>query len=175
MTIPNIITLIRFMLIPLYIAVNFSSSANANEIAISIFIVAMFLDALDGFIARKFDMITDLGKMLDPIADKCTMITVVSCLVAKGKISPWLLGFILIKELTMIICGAFIYKKGKIVIPANIFGKAATFLLTFYIVDCALFKWHTEELLFVVMGVMLLAFLSYVFHYIKNYGRKDSV
>lgn len=175
MTIPNIITLIRFLLIPLYIAVNFSSLTYTNEIAITIFIVAMFLDVLDGFIARRFDMITDLGKIMDPIADKCTMITVVSCLVAKGKISPWLLGFILIKELTMIICGAFIYKKGKIVISANVFGKAATFLLTLYIVDSVLFKWCVDELLFVVIGVMLLAFLSYVYHYIKNYGRKDSV
>lgn len=174
MTIPNIITLARFLLIPMYIAVNFSSLTYANEVAIFIFIVAMLLDVLDGFIARRFNMITDLGKMMDPIADKCTMITAVSCLVAKGKISPWLLGFILIKELTMIICGAFIYKRGRIVIPANVFGKAATFLLTFYIVDSVLFKWRLDELLFVVIGAMLLAFLSYVYHYIKNYGRKGS-
>ena len=172
MSIPNIITIIRFALIPVYIAVNFSLCTYANEIAVSIFFLAMLLDVADGYIARKYNMITVWGKIMDPIADKCTMITVVSCLVAKDMISPWLLGFILAKELTMMICGAFIYKKGKIVIPANIFGKAATLILTLYIVDCVLFKWCTDELLFAVIGVMLLAFLSYVRYYIKNHFKK---
>ncbi len=174
LTLPNILTIIRFLLIPLYVTVNFSSIQYADEIAIAIFVVAMFLDVLDGFIARRYNLITDLGKMLDPIADKCTMIAVLTCLVIKGKVSAWLLVFILIKELTMMIVGAFIYKKGKIVIPANIFGKLATCLLTLYIVNCVVFEWYLQIHAYIVVFVMVLAFVSYAHHYIKNHFRKGN-
>ena len=168
MSIPNIITSIRFLLIPLFLAVEFSDFENAKNIAAIIFIAAMLLDVLDGFVARHFDMITDIGKMLDPIADKCTMIAVSASLVYKGILSKWFLFFIVIKEIIMVIGGTFIYKKDKIVIPSNFFGKAATFLLSCFIIDCVCFEVMIEPFLILVVAAMVIAFFTYVYEYIKQ-------
>ena len=101
-------------MVPVYPIVYCSGIENAKLIALIVFVFAMVLDVVDGFIARKFNMITTIGKMLDPAADKCMVITVVATLVSDGILNKMFLYFVLAKELVMIFSGTFIYKKEKI-------------------------------------------------------------
>ena len=85
----------------------------------------MLTDALDGFVARRFNQITALGKLLDPIADKLSLLTLLGLFVADGQIPRWLLTIVLIKEAILIAGGAAALKKG-IVVYAMPIGKVTT-------------------------------------------------
>ncbi len=161
MTLPNIITGIRFLLIPVFSIVYFSSLEHARLVALLIFIGAMALDVLDGFIARRFHMVTNIGKMLDPVADKCLVITVISCLVSGGIIHKWFLYFVICKECIMILAGTVMYGREKLVIPSNVFGKLATFLMFLFLVDAMYFGKYLTVFSWVVVGALALAFVTY--------------
>lgn len=97
--VPNILTLVRFILIaPIVIAI-------ANEefiLAVVILTISGITDVLDGWIARKFNFITDFGKLMDPFADKATQIAILVTLAIKGIIPFWILAVVVIKEFAMI-------------------------------------------------------------------------
>ena len=93
--------------------------------ALAMYLIAMLTDAVDGFIARRFNQITALGKLLDPIADKLSLVTLLGLFVADGQIPPWLLTIVLIKEAILIAGGAAALQKG-IVVYALPIGKVTT-------------------------------------------------
>ncbi|MDR3263015.1 MAG: CDP-alcohol phosphatidyltransferase family protein [Clostridiales bacterium] len=126
---PNIITFVRILLIPAFAAVMF-----ANMIwGLVIFLICASTDLVDGYVARRYNMVSDLGKLLDPVADKLMHITVMVCLsvIYGDKIPPFYILTIIIaaKELLMLLVGLFLITK-RVVVPANIYGKAASFLLS---------------------------------------------
>ena len=132
--VPNILTFIRLLLVPVYWVAFFHLSI---WIALSVFLVAFITDWLDGMIARRTNTITNLGKVLDPFADKCMQISAMITVVIAGRLHFVYAILIVAKELFMIVCGAFLYKK-RVVVYANIFGKLATVLtmiafLTIYV------------------------------------------
>ena len=132
--VPNILTFIRLLLVPVYWVAFFHLSI---WIALSVFLVAFITDWLDGMIARRTNTITNLGKVLDPFADKCMQISAMITVVIAGRLHFVYAILIVAKELFMIISGAFLYKK-HVVVYANIFGKLATILtmiafLTIYV------------------------------------------
>ena len=130
MNLPNLLTVIRFFLIPVFVFVYSSGSRIA---AAAILAVSGLTDILDGYIARKYNMITKWGKAFDPVADKLTQITVAFCISLSGHTIMWFVfGFLVFKELIMVLGGIKLYKKSDVVIGANWYGKAAT--LIFYIV-----------------------------------------
>ena len=93
--------------------------------AVIVFVAACFTDMLDGYIARKYNLITDIGKVLDPLADKGMQITMLVSMAA-CDLMPWLLVMLLfLKELLMCIGGALLYKANT-VIAANSYGKIST-------------------------------------------------
>lgn len=120
--IPNVLTLIRIALLPV-VAWRFLEGDSAG--ALTAYLAAMLTDAVDGFIARKFNQITSLGKLLDPLADKLSLVTLVTLFVADGQIPMWVLCIILAKEAAMIIGGAIALKQGIIVYALPI-GKITT-------------------------------------------------
>ena len=131
--IPNILTILRFFLIPFiiyYIVVD-------NYILAFLFLtLSGFTDVLDGFIARKFNFITNFGKLIDPLADKMTQISVLVALTYKDIIPIWIILIIALKEAIMIAGAAFLYGK-KLVVSSKWFGKLSTVL--FYIaIVCSL-------------------------------------
>lgn len=130
MNLPNVLTLFRLLLIPIFVMVFFSNVHNSLHYSIFIFLLAGFTDILDGYIARTYNLITKLGTALDPLADKLMLLTVLTCLLIKNYIPFWILIIMLIKELSMITGGIILYNKNN-VISANIIGKLATSL--FYI------------------------------------------
>ncbi|MCK9478631.1 MAG: CDP-alcohol phosphatidyltransferase family protein [Firmicutes bacterium] len=131
MNIPNMLTIARFILVPVF-AYTYLFAGN-NAVSAIILAVSAVTDILDGYIARKYNMVTKWGAAFDPIADKLTQITVAFCLAFGGYKVMWLIfSFLVVKELILVLGGIKLYKKGDVVIGANWYGKAATVL--FYLV-----------------------------------------
>lgn len=130
-TIPNILTYIRILCVPFFIWIIIDESIPYNiYIAFGIFIFATLTDLVDGFIARHFKLISDIGKVADPIADKLLQVSTLVCLTVLGKIH-WAFPMIFcIKETYMVLGGSVIVKifKSEYIIQSNIFGKLATCL-----------------------------------------------
>ena len=132
--IPNILTILRFILIPF---IFFSVISHHYLTALIIFTLSAITDVLDGYIARKYNYITDIGKLIDPLADKLTQLSLIASLVWADVISEWILVVLLIKELIMISGAAFLYGK-SVVVYSRWYGKLATVLIYVSIVTSLL-------------------------------------
>ena len=132
--IPNILTIIRFILIPfIYISV----LSKHYLAALIIFTISALTDVLDGYIARKYNYITDIGKLIDPLADKLTQVSLLLSL-ALLKILPWwIFAIVFIKELVLVISASVLYSKKDVVVYSKWYGKLATTLFYLAIV-CSL-------------------------------------
>ncbi|MFZ5352229.1 MAG: CDP-alcohol phosphatidyltransferase family protein [Bacillota bacterium] len=128
MNIPNLLTLIRFLLIPAFIYYFFSDSEYNIHISTFIFLLAGATDMLDGFIARRYNQVTRTGIVLDPLADKLMLITVLISVTIRYDIPVWIIAIVCLKELLMISGAVALYNVHNIVVPANVFGKLATVL-----------------------------------------------
>ena len=128
--VPNALTIIRFFLIP-FIVVNIF---NGNYIlAFIFFTVSGITDIADGCIARKFNLISNFGKLMDPLADKLTQIATIASLTLIHIIPIWILAIVLLKELIMIAGASFLYGK-DVVVYSKWYGKLATVLFYLAIV-----------------------------------------
>lgn len=122
-SIPNVLSFLRIVIIPFIV---WQFLAGNEIIAVLLIALSALTDVVDGFVARRFNMITPLGKALDPIADKATLITLVACLCFKFKAMIALLVISIIKELIMGIEGLLVLKKTGTTYSAKWFGKVAT-------------------------------------------------
>ena len=125
--VPNILTIIRFILIPVILFFIFTGNYLLGFV---FFTISGLTDILDGTIARKFNLISTFGKLMDPLADKLTQISVLASLVIKNVIPAWILVIVVLKELIMIVGASFLYGK-DVVVYSKWYGKLATVL--FYI------------------------------------------
>lgn len=171
--IPNLLTVMRMILIPF---IPYTYIIQDNRVAsIILLLIAAFSDFLDGFIARRFNLITDVGKVLDPLADKLLLIAVVWSLFYTHNFPIGLLIAYLVIEVSMILLGALLYtRKERVVIPANIFGKIATAL---FFITAVLSIWfgYTSfifALFIITLSMKSIAFASYVYHYINSFKRR---
>lgn len=138
--VPNILTIIRFFLIPAILYFVFTEQYIAAFIMLT---VSGLTDVLDGIIARKFNCITNFGKLIDPLADKATQISILAALTFKGIIPLWMLIIVFVKEFVMIAGASFLYGK-ELVVSSRWFGKLAT--VVFYLaIVCSFFitYWNT--------------------------------
>lgn len=125
MNLPNKLTLFRIFLIPIFIIVMLLNIPNKFLIACIIFIIASITDAMDGHIARKYNLVTDFGKFMDPLADKLLVISALTCMIEVGLVSSWMVIIIVSRELTVSILRAIAAADGK-VIAASGGGKLKT-------------------------------------------------
>ncbi|WAM32700.1 CDP-diacylglycerol--glycerol-3-phosphate 3-phosphatidyltransferase [Caldicellulosiruptor naganoensis] len=174
MNLPNLLTILRFFLIPLFVLIFFSNLKYRYMIAIGIFLFSGLTDVLDGFIARRYNIVTKFGKLFDPLADKLMILTVLWCFVYKGYISPIIFYIVLFKELFMIVGSAILYGRIKIVVSANIYGKIATVL--FYIAIISLLLKLEMSLYILVIAVIfaIFALIVYTVKYLSEYRRLRS-
>ena len=128
--VPNALTIIRFLLIPVIVISIFNGD---YIIAFIFFTVSGITDIADGFIARKFNLISNFGKLMDPLADKLTQIATIASLTLKDIIPIWILAIVLLKELIMIAGASFLYGK-DVVVYSKWYGKLATVLFCVAIV-----------------------------------------
>jgi len=121
--IPNILTCMRFIIIPIFAYYLHNES---YYIAASLFVLGGITDVLDGYIARKFNLITSFGKLADPLADKMMQITALVLLTTQQKIPAVILIIVISKEAFMGMGSILLYKKENFVVSANWYGKLAT-------------------------------------------------
>lgn len=125
--VPNILTVIRFFLVPVILYY----LLNDNYILAFVFLTLSGLtDILDGFIARKFNFITNFGKLMDPLADKITQVSILTVLALQDIIPMFILVVVIVKEFFMISGASFLYGK-EFVVSSRWYGKLATVL--FYV------------------------------------------
>lgn len=125
MNLPNKLTLLRILLIPVFIIIMMLDIPNHYLIACLIFVVASITDSLDGYIARKNDLVTDFGKFMDPLADKLLVISALICMIESSLVAGWMVIIIVARELTVSILRAIAAADGK-VIAASGGGKIKT-------------------------------------------------
>lgn len=130
-TIPNILTYIRIICVPFFIWLMLDKSIPNNVyIAFGLFLFASVTDMVDGYVARHYNLISDIGKVIDPVADKMLQVSTLLCLTIIGNIH-WAFPLVFfLKELYMILGGIAIIKimKSDYIIQSNFFGKGATWL-----------------------------------------------
>ena len=139
--VPNILTIIRFILIPFIV---YYITKEQYILSFIFLTISGLTDILDGFIARKFNFITNFGKLVDPLADKLTQIAILATLVILKIIPSWILFIVVLKEAIMIAGASFLYGK-ELVVSSKWFGKLATVL--FYIAIVCSFGikyWNTS-------------------------------
>lgn len=124
MNIPNLLTLFRVAMIPFFV-ITFLSDSISNWFALAVFVTATITDALDGFIARKQNIVTDFGKLMDPLADKIMVMTAFVCFTATGILHPAITIIVMAREFFVTGLRSVAVSKGRIV-AADILGKVKT-------------------------------------------------
>ncbi|KAB3536958.1 CDP-diacylglycerol--glycerol-3-phosphate 3-phosphatidyltransferase [Alkaliphilus pronyensis] len=125
MNLANKLTILRILLVPVFMLFLLNHIPYGVEIAASIFIIAAITDTLDGYIARKKNQVTNFGKFMDPLADKLLVSAALISLVQLGKLSAWVVVIIIAREFTISILRAVAAAEG-VVIAASWWGKVKT-------------------------------------------------
>lgn len=125
MNLPNKLTLLRIILIPVFMVVLYCGFPGANYVALAIFIIASLTDMLDGKIARKYNLVTDFGKFADPLADKMLVTAAMLWFVEIGQMPAWALLIVIIREFAVSGLRMIASDKGR-VIAAGWSGKVKT-------------------------------------------------
>ena len=162
-TVPNLLSLLRITLIPVYITV-YRGAVNQRQYLLAGFILAFscLTDMADGFIARKYHRISNVGKILDPLADKLTQFALILSLAAKYSGLYWVLTLFLVKELFQSGALVFFAQKGKALPGALPAGKLCTTALFFSLIFLVMFpKMHSTAVLLVILSDAV--FLLYAF------------
>ena len=165
LNIPNVLTIIRFFLVPVAVIFIFADFPYSNLWAAGVVVVAYITDVLDGYIARHKHIVTDFGKLMDPAADKCMQISLFICLSIKMPVIIPALVFLVLKDLTLAVGAGYLYKK-EVVLSANWYGKVASFVTLFVLLAILVFQGLPD------MWVIALVSLTVVFNLIAiiSYG-----
>ena len=176
-TIPNLLSLFRLALIPVYVTVYLNAEEDWQYyVAGAILAVSCVTDLIDGKIARRFHMISTVGKVLDPLADKATQFTLTLCLsVHYPALRPVLVLFV-IKEGFQLIVGIIHFRKGKMLPGALMAGKICTTILFVSLIALVLFPGipHSavNAIALVDTGFLIFSFVSYILAY---FGKNTKV
>ena len=178
MNVPNLLSLLRLAMVPVFAAVLFLPDPSARSWAAGVYALAFVTDIADGWIARHFHQVTRLGRILDPLADKLMTFTVIVCITAAGIIPLWAVVVFFLKEAAMGVGALSMYHKTEDVIPSNWLGKVSTGV--FFVVCAALVlfpgipsSWATG-LITLALVLTILAFVSYLLQYLSLTGRRKS-
>lgn len=170
-TIPNMLSLFRLLLVPVYINIYLNATENVHYyIAGGILAVSCLTDMIDGKIARKFNMYSVLGQFLDPLADKVTQFALILCLAIRFPILWVLIGLFVVKELYQFLAMVIFARKGKMLRGALMSGKISTTVLFVTLVALMVFPNMPENVSLIIgivdIIVVFIAFLDYVLVYL---------
>lgn len=169
MNVPNFLSLLRLAMVPVFAVVFFRPEPSAPIWAAVIYALAFVTDVADGWIARHFNQITLLGRILDPLADKLMTFTVIISLAVAGIIPVWAAVIFFLKELCMGIGAVSMFRKAEDIIPSNWFGKVSTFV--FFVVCAALILFPAiphavaTALITGALALTIVALVSYALEY----------
>ena len=179
-TIPNLLSFFRLALIPVYMLIYLKAQELRDYLlAGSILALSCLTDMIDGKIARKFHMITTLGKFLDPLADKVTQFTLILCLAIRYPVLWSVLALFILKEMFQLVAAILAAHHGYVLKGALISGKICTTILFISLVVLVIFpQMHesTVSLLALIDGVFLMvAFADYFITYLGKKSRFQSL
>ena len=176
-TIPNILSMFRLALIPVYISIYLNAVTTADyRLAAVILAISCMTDAVDGFIARKFNMISNLGKFLDPLADKFTQLTVTICLSVRYAVLRPVLVLFLTKEFFQLFAMIFYYRRGKMLPGALWAGKICTTVLFVSLIGMVLFPELSPKTVQIIATIDFIFLVNaFVCYFLAFFGkRKES-
>ena len=165
MNIANKLTLSRMIMVPfILVAVYFEKDSQVLPISAIIFAVASFTDFLDGYLARKYNLITDFGKFMDPLADKVLVVAALAVLVEMNLIPAWMIVLIITREYAVSILRAIAANTGQ-VIAASQGGKAKT---VSQIIAVLMLLLNIKYGIYVMWIAVILTFVSGMDYLMKN-------
>lgn len=154
--IPNILGYIRILLLPVFLVLYYSADTTNEFItAFVVLAVSIMTDFFDGKIARKFNMVTEFGKVLDPIADKLTQIVLVAAIIPNHRFIVALLIIAILKEIYMGLMGLYIIKVSGEVNSAKWYGKLSTAFLDILIFLFFVFPGISENAANILITIMI--------------------
>lgn len=169
LTLPNLLSLLRLLMIPLIVWL-YVKEKNYKA-ATLVILISGITDVADGICARKFNMVSDFGKILDPIADKFTQGTLIICLSLKYSKMLWLIVLFAVKEFVMGLLGYITLKSKDSVNSAKWYGKVSTFVLYFSMMLLILIPdmntAAVNALTLLCAGILLLSLVMYIRFYIR--------
>lgn len=177
LTIPNAMSLFRLILVP-FIGILYTRGDEYT--AIALLALSALTDVFDGVVARKLNMVSDLGKVLDPIADKLTHFVLLLCLISNYKSIIWILVLLIVKEVLMLTFGGIVLRRTSNVHSAKWHGKMSTVVFELTMFFLMLFPDINPSLGEVMIDfcgvVMLFSLTMYLVFYIKilNSNKKSA-
>lgn len=178
-SIPNILTLIRIVLIPVCVVLYLSAEDYGGYILAGVVLaVSCITDMFDGLIARKCNMITTLGQILDPIADKGTQFAMIVCLAIKWPVIWYIVPLFVVKEGFQFVVGAVHYKRGQMLKGALMPGKICTTVMFISMITMIVFPgippWGITLITVVCAVFLVISFVCYILAYFgKNKKIRD--
>ena len=168
LTIPNILSLLRLLMIPIYLTIYLRADTPADyALSAAILAVSCITDLLDGYIARRFHMISTVGKLLDPIADKFTQLVLTICLSLRYPVMRPVLILFLAKEFFQFFAALLNYRKGKALDGALMAGKICTTVLftsfTALVLIPNMAPGVVDFISFMDCLCLMIAFIQYIF------------
>lgn len=172
-SIPNLLSYFRLLLIPLFIQLYIRGDFTEALITLA---ASGLSDIIDGRIARKYNMVTDLGKVLDPVADKLTQCAMMICVATRYPAMWWLLGIHVVKELIMIVVGYYVLKKTDTVNSAIWCGKLCTGVIYAVMMSHVILPNIPQSVsaasAAVCAGLIVLSLVVYTARYVRLLGGK---
>ncbi len=167
MNLPNKLTVLRMVLVPFFVATLLLSKTNdtLKWVALALFVIASLTDFADGYIARKYNLITNFGKFMDPLADKILTVSGMICLIELGRIPSWIVVIIVARE--FIISGfRLIAAENGVVIAANYWGKFKTtfqmFMIILMIMNIPQLQIVTNIVMWIALALTIISLVTYI-------------
>ena len=168
MNLPNKLTVLRVIMVPFFVAFMLIPSlggAGNKYIALALFCIASFTDFLDGYLARRDNLVTNFGKFMDPLADKLLVCSALICLIPAGKLETWIVLVIIARE--FIISGfRLVASDNGIVIAASYWGKFKTVshmtMIILLILDLPFLWIVTEIVKWIAVALTIISLVDYV-------------
>ncbi|MBQ9761580.1 MAG: CDP-alcohol phosphatidyltransferase family protein [Oscillospiraceae bacterium] len=180
LTIPNLLSLFRLILIPVYVVIYLNATVpNYYYIAGGILAASCLTDLIDGKIARHFNMISNVGKILDPVADKLTQFTLILCLAKSNPVLWVIVTLFVTKESFQLIAMLVFFRRGKMLTGALMTGKICTTILFVSLILMVLMPQLNETAIMIIAIIdgafLLIAFVDYVLAYFRQTSKLTDV
>ena len=179
-TIPNLLSLVRIILVPVYVTIYLNATVIRDYyLAGGILAVSCLTDMVDGMIARHFNMISTVGKVLDPMADKVTQLALTICLSIRYPVLLYVLILFLAKEIFQVIAALINLRRGKMLPGALMVGKLCTTVLFVSLILLVLFPGISPAVVNAITLTdclaLLIAFISYILAFFGKYAKVEDV
>lgn len=176
-TIPNVLSIFRLVLIPVYVYIYLNAEEDSQFLLAGVIMaLSCITDLVDGKIARHFNMVSNVGKVLDPLADKFTQLALILCLSARYAVLYPILALFLAKEFFQLFVAIFHIRKGKALNGALMAGKVCTTVMFVSLIALVLFP-HMHEMAVDIIVLTDAAFLvnSFICYFLAYFGKNKKV